>query len=109
MILIIHLRQLEITEWGIANLLYLLRFQHADMPMLSTNDNITVASHPFSLENLSKFALKVKIKQKLNVARLWVDCFDYQSNTVIIAELVLRGRPQPVHKACHESDRLFLF
>jgi len=33
------------------------------------------------------------------VARLWVDCFDYQSNTVILAELVLRGRPQPVHKA----------
>jgi hypothetical protein len=50
MILIIHLRQLEITEWGIANLLYLLRFQHADMPMLSTNDNITVASYPFSWE-----------------------------------------------------------
>ena len=43
------------------------------------------------------------------VARLWVDCFDYQSNTVILAELVLRGRPQPVHKACHESDRLFCF
>ena len=31
------------------------------------------------------------------MARLWVDCFDYQSNTVILAELVLRGRPQPVH------------
>jgi len=43
------------------------------------------------------------------VARLWVDCFDYQSNTVIIAELVLRGRPQAVHKACHESDRLCCF
>jgi len=43
------------------------------------------------------------------VARLWVDCFDYQSNTVILVELVLRGRPQPVHKACHESDRLFCF
>jgi len=41
------------------------------------------------------------------VARLWVDNLDYQSNTVIIAALVLRGRPQPVHKACHESDRLF--
>ena len=48
------------------------------------------------------------MKIEHNVARLWVDCFDYQSNTVIIAELVLRGRPQPVHKACHESDRLFL-
>jgi hypothetical protein len=49
------------------------------------------------------------MKIEHNVARLWVDCFDYQSNTVIIAELVLRGRPQPVHKACHESDRLFCF
>jgi hypothetical protein len=49
----------------------------------------------------------MKIEQ--NVARLWVDCFDYQSNTVIIAELVFRGRPQPVHKACHESDELFCF
>ncbi len=48
------------------------------------------------------------MKIEHNVARLWVDCFDYQSNTVIIAELVLRGRPQPVHKACHESDKLFL-
>jgi len=46
-------------------------------------------------------------KKEQNVARLWVDCFDYQSNTVILVELVLRGRPQPVHKACHESDRLF--
>jgi hypothetical protein len=43
------------------------------------------------------------------VARLWVDYLNYQSNTVILAELVLRGRPQPVHKACHESDRLFCF
>jgi hypothetical protein len=42
------------------------------------------------------------------MARYWVDCFNYQSNTVIIAALVLRGRPQPVHKACHVSDRLFL-
>ena len=33
------------------------------------------------------------------MARLWVDWFDYQSNTVIIAELVLRGRPQPIHSA----------
>jgi len=49
------------------------------------------------------------MKKEHNVARFWVDCFDYQSNTVIIAELVLRGRPQPVHKACHESDRLFCF
>jgi hypothetical protein len=49
------------------------------------------------------------MKIEHNVARLWVDCFDYQSNTVIIAELVLRGRPQPVHKACHDSDRLFCF
>jgi len=43
------------------------------------------------------------------MARYWVDCFNYQSNTVIIASLVLRGRPQPVHKACHESDKLFCF
>jgi hypothetical protein len=42
------------------------------------------------------------------VARLWVDNIEYQSNTVILAALVFRGRPQPVHKACHESDRLFL-
>jgi hypothetical protein len=48
------------------------------------------------------------MKIEHNVARLWVDNSDYQSNTVIIAELVFRGRPQPVHKACHESDRLFL-
>jgi hypothetical protein len=41
------------------------------------------------------------------VARLWVDILDYQSNTVIIAGLVFRGPPQPVHKACHESDELF--
>lgn len=26
------------------------------------------------------------------MARLWVDCFDNQSNTVIIAELVFKGR-----------------
>ena len=50
-----------------------------------------------------------KMKHRIYVARLWVDCFDYQSNTVILAELVFRGRPQPVHKACHESDRLFCF
>jgi len=37
------------------------------------------------------------MKKEHDVARLWVVCFDYQSNTVIIAELVLRGRPQPVH------------
>jgi len=43
------------------------------------------------------------------VARLWVDCFDYQSNTVILAELVLRGRPQPVHKAPREIGGLFCF
>jgi hypothetical protein len=49
------------------------------------------------------------MKKEHIVARLWVDSFDYQSNTVIIEELVLRGRPQPVHKACHESDRLFCF
>ena len=49
------------------------------------------------------------MKIEYNVARLWVDCFDYQSNTVILAELVLRGRPQPVHKACHDSDKLFCF
>jgi len=49
------------------------------------------------------------MKIEYNVARLWVDCFDYQSNTVILAELVFRGRPQPVHKACHDSDKLFCF
>jgi hypothetical protein len=43
------------------------------------------------------------------VARLWVDILDYQSNTVIIAELVLRGRPQPVHKAPREIGGLFCF
>jgi len=43
------------------------------------------------------------------VARVWVENNNYQSNTVILAALVLRGRPQPVHKACHESDRLFCF
>jgi len=51
----------------------------------------------------------LKKNNKLNVARLWVDCFDYQSNTVIIAELVLRGRPQPVHKAPREIGGLFLY
>ena len=49
-----------------------------------------------------------RMKIEHNVARLWVDCFDYQSNTVILGELVFRGRPQPVHKACHDSDKLFL-
>ncbi len=39
----------------------------------------------------------------------WVDVINYKSNTVILGELVLRGRPQPVHKACHDSDRLFCF
>ena len=47
------------------------------------------------------------MKIEHNVARLWVDNLEYQSNTVILGELVFRGRPQPVHKACHESDRLF--
>jgi hypothetical protein len=42
------------------------------------------------------------------VARLWVDNLDNQYNTVIIAELVLRGRPQPVHKAPREIGGLFL-
>jgi len=42
-------------------------------------------------------------------AGLWVDNLDYQSNTVIIAELVLRGRPQPVHKAPREIGGLFCF
>jgi hypothetical protein len=31
------------------------------------------------------------MKIEYNVARLWVDWFDYQSNTVILAELVFRG------------------
>ena len=44
------------------------------------------------------------MKIEHNVARLWVDCFDYQANIVIIAELVLRGRPQPVHKALGKND-----
>ena len=44
-----------------------------------------------------------RMKKEHNVARLWVDCFDYQSNTVILAELVFRGRPQPVHNlACNK-------
>ena len=44
----------------------------------------------------------------LSVARLWVDCFDYQSNTVILAELILRGRPQPVHKALTQVGAFFM-
>jgi len=43
------------------------------------------------------------------VARLWVDNLDYQSNTVILAALVFRGRPQPVHKAPREIGGLFCF
>ena len=40
------------------------------------------------------------------VARLWVDCFDYQSNTVILAALVFRGQPQPVHNlACNKHKK----
>ena len=31
---------------GIANLLYLLRFQHADMPMLSTNNKVALPKTP---------------------------------------------------------------
>ena len=43
------------------------------------------------------------MKIEHNVARLWFDNSDYQSNTVIIAELVFRGRPQPVHNlACNK-------
>ena len=49
------------------------------------------------------------MKIEYNVARLWVDVINYKSNTVILAALVFIGRPQPVHKACHESDRLFCF
>ena len=45
----------------------------------------------------------------LSVACLWVDCFNYQSNTLILGELVLRGRPQPVHKAPREIGGLFCF
>jgi len=41
------------------------------------------------------------------VARLWVDVINYQSNTVILGELVLRGRPQPVHKAPREIGASF--
>jgi len=40
------------------------------------------------------------MKIEHNVARLWVDNLDYQSNTVISAAFNFRGRPQPVHKAC---------
>jgi hypothetical protein len=47
------------------------------------------------------------MKKEHNVARLWVDVINYQSNTVIIAALVLRGRPQPVHKAPREIGGLF--
>ena len=43
------------------------------------------------------------MKIENNVARLWVDKIDYQSNTVILAEIVLRVRPQPVHNlACNK-------
>ena len=48
------------------------------------------------------------MKIEHNVARLWVDCFDYQSNTVILGELVLRGRPQPVHKASAQVGAFFM-
>ena len=44
-----------------------------------------------------------RMKKEHNVACLWVDNLEYQSNTVIIAELVLRGRPQPVNNlACNK-------
>jgi len=49
------------------------------------------------------------MKKEHNVARFWVDDINYQSNTVILAELVLRGRPQPVHKAPREIGGLFCF
>jgi hypothetical protein len=48
----------------------------------------------------------------LRVARLWVDCFDYQSNTVILGELVFRGWPQPAliaKKRATLTDGSFLF
>ena len=57
----------------------------------------TVASHPFSWEIPIEFALCIKLSYRINMARLWVDCFGYQSNTVILAELVFRGQSQPVH------------
>jgi len=40
----------------------------------------------------------------IDLSRLWVDNIEYQSNTVIFAELVYRGRPQPVHKALGKND-----
>ena len=49
-----------------------------------------------------------RMKIEHNVARLWVDNFDYQSNTVILAKIVLRGRPKAVHKAPREIGGLFL-
>jgi len=48
------------------------------------------------------------MKKEHNVACLWVDNLEYQSNTVIIAELVLRGRPQPVHKASTQVGAFFM-
>lgn len=49
-----------------------------------------------------------RMKKEHNVACLWVDNLEYQSNTVIIAELVLRGRPQPVHKAFQRNAKRFV-
>ena len=48
------------------------------------------------------------MKKEHNVARFWVDDINYQSNTVILAELVLRGRPQPVHKASTQVGAFFM-
>ncbi len=44
-----------------------------------------------------------------NVDLLWVDCFDYQSNTVIMAELVLRSRRSETNPAITESKNSEIF
>jgi len=44
----------------------------------------------------------------IDLSRLWVDVIHYQSNAVIFAELVLRGRPQPVHKASTQVGAFFM-
>jgi hypothetical protein len=48
------------------------------------------------------------MKKEQNVARLWVDNLDYQSNTVIIAELVLRGGPSQFTKLPEKSGGFFV-
>ena len=52
-----------------------------------------------------ELALKVKMKHRIYVARLWVECYDYQSNTVILGELVLRLRWELPHVSGREGEK----